>query len=161
MQNKSLLVLASVFVTIGVLMTLENFSVISGVSRLWPTLSLFVGIGFITLFYNRGKSDSALIWLGTFLAGISLLFYYFNFTTWIHIADLWPFFLCIAGISFLSIRLFNPEKQRLFLYLALAFLALGLIFYLVFGVSLHLWPVSLVIFGLSLLLINSYYRNKG
>jgi uncharacterized membrane protein YjjB (DUF3815 family) len=45
-------------------------------------------------------------------------------------------------------------KRKVFLYFSLLFLALFCSLYLVFNVSLKLWPVSMIVFGLSLLGIN-------
>ena len=41
-QKKSMTVLASFFILAGITLMLENFNIISGVSRLWPGLISFL-----------------------------------------------------------------------------------------------------------------------
>ncbi len=156
-QNKSLNLLATLFVIIGSLLILENYHVIEGVSRLWPGLIMVFGIGFVMLFFEREKNDPVLIWMGTFLILLAIFFFYLNYTSWNLMVRLWSFFLGIIGLSFFSIHIFSPNK--IFLYLAISFVLLFIIFYLVFGISTALWPISMIIFGISLLIINFYYKS--
>jgi hypothetical protein len=155
---KSIFVLAIVFISAGTVLTLENLNIISGASKLWPGFLLILGAGFYTLFFGRKRDDLALLWLGTALTLLSLFFFYLNYTSWARMAKLWPLFLTIAGASFLV--LYATGRARIFLFPATALLLLSAVFYLVFGVSLMLWPLSLVAFGVSLLFVNHYYRRR-
>ena len=155
---RSVFVLAVVLIIAGIVLTLENLGVVSGASKLWPVFPFIVGAGFLMLFSERGRSDLALLFLGIVLVLSALFFFYLNFTTWRMTATLWPVFLGIAGTGFLG--MFMSSRERLFLYLGSSLIMLAIVFYLVFGVSLHLWPLSLVAFGASLLFVNHYYLKR-
>jgi hypothetical protein len=153
-QKKSLIFLSALLIITGIDLTLENFHIIAGVSRLWPVLVLVLGVGFLLLFFERGKRDPVLVWLGTFLTLLSALFLYLNYASWSLMQSLWPFFLGITGVSFLSA--YFTDRNSVYMYMAIALIMLFLAFYLVFSISLLLWPLSLVVFGISLLVVNYY-----
>lgn len=148
----SLNVLAGVFIAAGVILMLEHLGLISGVSRLWPLLPMAVGGGFLLLFAERGKSDTVLVWLGVFLLCNGPFFLYLNYARWGLMATLWPIFLGIVAASFFAVSFFSP--RHVFSYLSLLFFTLFVALLLVFGVSTRLWPIALIIFGLSLLVVN-------
>jgi hypothetical protein len=151
-MKKSLTVLASLFILSGIVITLENYHIIHGISIHWPALVCLLGAGFIALFFWGSREDAALLWIGTFFSSLGLVFYYLNFTSWSLMAHEWPLFLLITALSFMTITILT--KSKLYLYFSLLFLALFCSLYLVFNVSLKLWPVSMIIFGLCLLGIN-------
>jgi hypothetical protein len=155
---RSVFVLAVILIVAGLILTLENTGFISGASNLWPLFPLAAGGGFLLLYFDRKMTDLALLFLGTVLVLLSLFFLYLNYTTWSRTATLWPVFLGIAGAGFLPMYL--GSHLRLFLFLAVGLILLAVVFYLVFGVSLALWPLSLVAFGGSLLFVNYYYLKR-
>jgi hypothetical protein len=157
-KTKSIFVLAVVLIAAGAALTLENMGLVSGASRLWPAFVLVLGAGFLIMFFDREKYDPALLFIGTVLSLLGTFFFYLNFTGWSSMSKLWPVFLGIAGAGFLAIYL--ERRDRLFLFISVALIMLAGVFYLVFGISLHLWPLSLVAFGLSLLAVNHYYLRK-
>ena len=152
MQRKRTATVLAVFLIIaGSLITMENFAMIKGVTYHWPILLVIFGAGFIMLFFERDRNDPVLMWLGTFQIALSLLFYYLNATSWRNLASLWPVFLGAVGISFLAMAIVS--RKMLFVYFAGSFLGLFIIFTLVFSISSKLWPLSFVVFGLSLIII--------
>jgi hypothetical protein len=155
---RSTFVPAVVFILAGTVLTLENLNIISGASRLWPVFLFVLGAGFFILFFERGRNDLALLFLGTVLVLLAAFFLSLNYTSWKNMATLWPFFLGIAGGGFVTMYLSSTD--RLFLFLSLGLIMLGGLFFLVFGVSIHFWPLSLVAFGLSLLMVNYFYIRK-
>jgi len=155
---RSILILALVFILAGAVLSLENMHIISGVSRLWPVFPLIVGAGFCILFLEKRAKDLALLYLGASLCQSSILFFYLNFTTWTKLSTLWPAFLGIAGVSFVAI--YAISQIRLFAILGVSLCLLAAVFYLVFGVSHNLWPLSFVAFGGSLLAVNHCYLRK-
>ncbi len=152
-ERSSINVLAAVFVIAGVILTLETTGVVTGIARFWPLLIIILGIGFLGLFNQKGRNDLVLAWLGTFSIGLGTLFGYLNHAGWLRISRLWPIFLALVGVSFTVLSFFSPN--RAFAWSAVLFLSLFVVFYLVFSVSLSLWPLSLVIFGLCLFWISS------
>ncbi len=155
--NRSLTSIAVIFILAGMILTLENFNIVRGISSHWPVLLLLTGSGFLLLYFQTRKGDAALIWIGTFLISLGIFFYYLNFTSWSHMGRLWPLFLAIVGGSFLVTTI--ATRSRIFLYISILFVAMFGALWLVFSVSLRLWPLSLVVFGLSLLSIN-FFTNK-
>lgn len=159
MQHKTTLTyLAGLFVFAGAVVTLENFDVLHGVTLHWPILLSLLGAGFVLLFFQRQRIDPVLLWLGTFLIALSIFFYYLNLTAWTRLANQWPGFLGVAGVSFLSIAV--AQRNPLYAALALVFLGLFVILGLVFSVSTRLWPLSFVVFGLSLLILDTLRHPK-
>lgn len=160
----SLTAMSALFIVTGAVLTLENFKIVSGISLHWPLIILITGLGFMLLYFQSERRDAALIWISTFLLQVGLFFYYLNFTSWADIARLWPVFLGIVGACFLVTTV--ATKNKVFLYISIFFVAVFGALWLVFSVSLKLWPLSMVVFGLSLLSINLYankelYRQKG
>ncbi len=153
---RSIFILSLLFILAGIALTLENVGIIIGASKLWPGFLLILGSGFIILFIEHRRRELSLIFLGTTIVLLGLFFFYFNFTTWSHMATMWPIFLAIAGAGFFAMYL--TGRHHIFLLLAGALIMLAAVFYLVFGISLQLWPLSLVAFGTSLLLVDHYYR---
>ncbi|MBW3014869.1 hypothetical protein KY330_00445 [Candidatus Woesearchaeota archaeon] len=150
---KSLSMLSMLFILIGVVLTLESFNIVEGVSVHWPGLLLLIGTGFLVLFMER-KNDAALVWIGSFLVFLSAFFYYLNYTSWKSLARLWPVFLGIVGLSFFCVNVFI--KKKVYAYLSVIFVFLFVALFIVFTVSLRLWPLSLVFFGISLLIIDYF-----
>lgn len=156
-NKKTLLFSAIIFILVGTLLTLENFSVIAGISAHWPIFLLIIGSGFTILYFQRKKTDEVLLWLGTLIFILGIFSYYLNFTSWQQLATLWPIFLGIIGSCFLSVGL--VAKKVILNYFGILFISLFLIFTLVFTISIKLWPLSLVVFGICLLILE-YLHNK-
>lgn len=157
-QKSSLTYLAGLFVFAGVLITMENFSIIHGVSKHWPSLLLLLGMGLLLLFHRRRNLDPVLLWMGSFFMTLGVFFYYLNFTAWSQLSTLWPGFLGVAGISFLTVA--GVKRSPLYAAFASAFLGLFVIMGLIFSVSVRLWPISFVVFGLSLLILEQLLQKQ-
>ncbi len=155
-KNASLVFLSIFFILAGIIVTLENFDILEGLSRLWPIFPLIVGAGFILLFHHSKKKEAGLIWIGSFISFLSVFFFYLNYTSWTNLATQWPFFLLIIGLAFSTTTFFI--RLKVFTIMAVAFVMLFLTFYLIFAVSARTWPLSLVFFGISLYIID--YFNK-
>ena len=156
---KTLSFLATLFIIAGIVITLENYQIITGISKLWPLFLTLAGVGFIFLFFQEKRKDPALIWLGSFLTFLSMFFFYLNYSSWKKLAYLWTVFLGVGGLSFLFSSILT--KKRILLYLSIFFIFLFLALYLVFTISLRLWPLSLVVFGISLLIIDLFSKKRG
>ena len=157
--RSSTVFLALILIVAGIVVTLENFHFLIGISRHWPVLLIFLGTGFCILYFQRNKQDQTIIWLGTFLTAIGIFFYYLNFTTWRNLAKEWPVFLLIAGISFIPVV--NFRRKMIYVLSSLSFITLFLIFFLVFNVSTKLWPLSFLFMGVDLLIIEYVNKTKN
>jgi len=156
--KRTVFFLASLLFIIGVLVTLENIRVIRGFSHHWPVFLLIAGCGFVMLFFKEYKTDQVKLWLGSFIFTLGIFFYYLNFTTWANLATLWPLFLGAVGLSFLCIGI--SSRTRIYNYFAISFIALCITLTLVFTISPKLWPLSFVVFGISLFILD-YLQNKN
>jgi len=136
----------------GVLLVLDNLEIVPGIWKFWPTFSLFLGLGGIWFFKKSGKKDLKPAGVGLFLVLVSIFFFVLNFTSWKHMITLWPTFIGILGVSALFVSLYS-EKKRWFAVSGFFFLFLSIIFFLVFALNGKLWPTSLILFGVWLLLV--------
>jgi len=151
-------VLALLCIGIGALLMLENYGYISGIYPLWPVFPLIIGIGLYMLFMDRGKRDFVALAMGVYFVQFSVLAFYENYTTWASMSYLWPFFVGFLGVSFLSIYI-STGKGKIFFHLAVFLIGLCIVFFLVFSVDPRLWPISLVLFGISILLIKEFNKS--
>lgn len=138
----------------GFLLLFESLGFIEGVSRLWPLLALIMGIGFFTLFNHQ--KEIGFLWLGSFIMMLSIFFLYLNFTSWKQLVKLWPIFIAIFGLSFLSCYL--KEKKKMFILVSLFAILLSAAFIIIFNLSVRLWPISLIIAGLFIYVISRYNK---
>ncbi len=150
-------VLAFLCISIGALLILENYGYIRGVYNLWPVFPMITGAGFYLLYKDRGKRDSVLLAMGVYLLQFSALAFYENYTSWSGMEYLWPFFVGFLGVSFLSIFV-STGKGIIFFHLGVFLIGLCLIFFLIFSVDYRLWPISLILFGISILLIKEFNK---
>ncbi len=151
-------VLAFLCIIIGSLLLLENYGYISGVYNIWPVFPLTFGIGLYMLYKDRGGRDSLLLAMGIYLIQFSVLAFYENYTSWTTMSYLWPFFVGFLGVSFLSIYI-STGRGIIFFHLAVFLIGLCVVFFLIFSVDYRLWPISLVLFGISILLIKEFNKS--
>ncbi len=150
-------ILAIFSIISGLVLIGENYGVLPPVHKLWPLASGALGIGFLLL-YRRRKLEILLIGIGTYLVCFSALALICNFTSWHILKEAWPLFIGFLGISMFSIFFFG---KRHFLYFSIGsgLIMLSVVFFFVFTVDPLLWPLSLVLFGLTILFVN-YFRTK-
>lgn len=148
-------VLASLLILSGIALLLESNSSLKGIHNMWPIFVLMLGMGLIFLF-SSNKRDIGLLWLGSFMIMLSILFFYLNFTSWAQLKRLWPLFIAIASISILICYFYN--KERILLLMGIFGILLSAAFILIFGISSSLWPVSLIISGIFIYIISIFIR---
>ncbi len=151
-------VLALLCIGIGVLLMLENYGYIKGIYNLWPIFPLIFGVGLYMLYKDRGARDSILLAIGIYLIQFSVLAFYENYTSWTSMVYLWPFFVGFLGVSFLSIYI-STGNGMIFFHLGVLLIGLCIVFFLIFSVDYRLWPISLVLFGISILLIKEFNKS--
>ena len=151
--------LALIMILVTPVLLLETFGYWQGSYRIWPVFPLLVGCGFLVLFKRASKTDLIMVGIGTFIIGISLLFFYFNFTTWRNIVDLWPLFIMAAGAGCGASAYY--ARNRIVWYVSFGLFVLGAIFILTFSLSYQFWPISLALAGLAILVLNHTNNNYG
>lgn len=144
--------LAVLCVVCGALLTLDNVGVLDGVWRFWPIFPLFLGVGSVFFFRSGGKKDIIAFGLGIFLIQISLLFFILNYSSWSLMATLWPVFIGIFGATLVFISYYS-QRLKWLLVSGLFFVFLCLTFFMVFTIDEKLWPISLILFGIWVLLL--------
>lgn len=142
-------VVAVLAMGIGALLLAENFGLIGNVGSGWPLTVTLAGTALIVSGKGRGRYGHGLVGTGVYLVLTSFLFLYLNVTSWSRIADLWPLFIGFLGVAiFVSGE--GWRRRGVLLFLSAMFVVLALIFFLVFSVEGRLWPISLILFGISL-----------
>jgi hypothetical protein len=142
-------VLAALSIIVGLLLLAENLGLIGNVTSLWPLAVTLSGVALIIAGRNRGIYGRGSVGVGVYLLQTSFLFLYLNFTSWSSIAHMWPAFIGFLGISiFVSGR--GGVRSGLLLYLCAFLVILSLLFFLIFTVDPKLWPISIILFGISL-----------
>jgi LiaF transmembrane domain len=151
-------VLAVLCIGIGALLILENYGYVKGIYHLWPIFPLILGIGLYMLYVDKGKRNPTILAMGVYIIQFSALAFYANYTTWASMEYLWPFYIGFLGVSFLSVYI-GTGKGMIFFHLGVFLIGLCIVFFLVFSIDYRLWPISLVLFGISILLIKEFNRS--
>ena len=144
--------LAVLSLLVGFLLTMDNLGILTGTWKLWPVFLLFLGIGGLNFFKSSNRKDLIPLGISIYLVLISIFFFFLNFTTWQVMKDVWPTFIAIFGVSTLAISYFT-ERKKWFALSGLFFVFLALVFFLAFSIEAKLWPLSLMLFGVWILLI--------
>ncbi len=146
-------VLAVLSTAVGVLLLLENFGVLSGMHELWPVFPAAVGTGMVMMFFQRGRADLVLLGIGSYLAGVSALFFVLNYTTWTALSWAWPVFVGLLGASSIVVARYAARARWVALGSGSFLVLLSVVLDVVFEVSPRVWPLSLVLFGLWVMLM--------
>ena len=146
-------VLAVLSTAVGVLLLLENFGVLSGMHELWPIFPAAIGTGMVMMFFQRGRADLVLLGIGSYLVGVSALFFALNYTTWTALSWAWPVFVALLGASSIAVARYAARARWVALGSGTFLVLLSLVLYVVFEVSPRVWPLSLVLFGLWVMLM--------
>lgn len=142
-------------VVVGVLLLLDHFGVLNGVHRLWPVFPALVGAGLLLLFRQRRRGDLILAGVGSYLVGVSILFFVCEFSSWSILARAWPAFVALLGFSSILASLFAQRTRPILASSGVLLILVAGVFLLVVEVNSGLWPMSLVLFGMWALLVAS------
>lgn len=142
-------------IVVGVLLLCDHFGVLDGVHRLWPVFPAFVGAGLLLLFRERRRGDLVLAGIGSYLVGVSVLFFVCEFSSWSILAHAWPAFIALLGLSSIFVSVFAQRTRRILASSGVLLVLVAGVFLLVIEVNPGLWPTSLVLFGLWALLVTS------
>jgi hypothetical protein len=133
---------------IGTLLAVDMIAGLSFLYKLWPLLTVILGVGFIGIYARRSRREAVYIGVGIYLIGFSGLALYCNLTSWRVLADLWPLFIGLMGLSFIFGYLFG-SRRPLALLGGLLFISLAAVFFFVFGVNPQLWWTVFILAGIS------------
>ena len=147
--------LAIICIICGALLLLSAYGIIGEISKLWPVFPLILGVGLCLLYFKKQRFDFALLGIGTYFICISFFFLFLNYTSWSILTDAWPLFVGFLGLAFLAPVIFG-KKRGIFIFLALFLIFLSSVFILAFSADSKFWPISLVLFGICLLLVGRF-----
>ena len=142
--------LSILLIAIGALIAIDSFMEISIIHKLWPLLITTLGSGLIGIFIKRRTTGNLYLAAGEYLVCFSGLALYFNFTSWNHIARIWPLFILFLGIVFLTLFLVNRKKRSLLL-VGLVLASISIVFLFVFTLNMQYWWTIFILIGISLL----------
>ncbi|MBN1307125.1 MAG: hypothetical protein JXA18_04355 [Chitinispirillaceae bacterium] len=143
---------------IGTVLAIDTMADLSFLYKLWPLLCAILGIGFIGIYLQRSRRESAYIGVGSFIIGFSGLALYCNFTSWGILASLWPAFILLLGIAMISGFIFGNRRPAILLT-GLLFISLGAVFFMVFSFNRHLWWSIFILAGFSFLIFDRVRRS--
>jgi hypothetical protein len=118
--------------------------------RLWPVLTLSLGIGLIGMFARKERKATLHLAFGEYLVLFSGLALYCSFTTWRNLGRLWPLLIAFLGVVFATLLIFC-RRSRLIPFFALLFLLLSAALFGMFTYGAEYWWSIPVATGLSIL----------
>jgi hypothetical protein len=139
-----------VLIATGLVFAFETLFKVRILYKLWPVIITIMGMGFVKIFLLRKSKEIEFLGIGSYLIFFSFLAFYCNFYSWWHLGKLWPLFITSAGLSFLSIYLFNLKK-RMYLLMGLILLSISVVFFIVFDISSKYWWTILILMGISVI----------
>lgn len=142
---------------IGILLAIDTLADLSFIYRLWPLVTILLGIGFIGIYIRRSRREGVYIGVGVYIIGFSVLALYCSLTSWTALSTLWPVFIGLMGLSFVFGFFFGDRHPSLLLA-GLLFISLALLFYSVFGLNHRLWWIVFILAGISFLIFDKVRR---
>jgi len=171
-MRKSRVVLALVFILLGVYLLLDQLGVgIPGWEVVWPVLPLAGGLAFLGRYLFGRQRDPGQVFVGTAAALAGVLFFFVTLGP-VEYSDLgtwWPVFVLIGGVAFLAQWAATGFRDWGALFLALVALVVGgaglIVTLRLLGPQTaallpRLWPVVLILLGLMVLLRATFDRRS-
>ena len=145
-----------ILIVIGALLLVNKLVPYSiGWYEIYPLILMALGV--LIFISVIGKQDKGAVFFGTFLVLLGLFFFLRNFDIipYYYMREVWPIFLIILGLSFVSVFITKPYDWGvlipggILLFLGIVFLLRKLhIIYLDIGdIIADYWPVILIIIG--------------
>jgi hypothetical protein len=164
MRKKGTVLLALALIILGCYLLLSELGVeLPGWSHIWPAFPLFGGLALIIRFATNAQGDPDQIFLGAAAALVGAVFFLITVgpLTYGDLEAWWPVFVLIAGVAFLAQWAATGLRNRDALFLGLVALIVGTgaltITFQLLGPNTQevlpkLWPLALVLVGLTVLL---------
>lgn len=151
----------------GAYLLAANFGMrVPQIGSLWPLLPTLLGIFLLTEAITKNKDAIFAAVLFT-LTGLFFFAFTLGYLPWAEMYRLWPAFPTIMGISFLSLYLVKLDwglliPTGIFLGVGVIFFAInyGYLNAIVLAYIWKLWPVVLIILGLSLIIGRAVKQQK-
>jgi hypothetical protein len=131
-----------------------------GWDRVWPIFPLFGGLAALVSYVAGGLRDEGLVFVGTAATLVGLFFFGFTLGIWQwdQMAELWPVFVLIGGISFIA--LFFAQRRRRdpgtlgvgCAAIVVGIAGLAITFGFLSGDLVRYWPLLIIMIGIFALL---------
>ncbi len=175
MQKRGNIFWAFVLIAIGLWMLAQNLKIpLPGVGAMWPALIVVAGLWSLGSFITGHDRNPDAVFFGVAATLLGLFFFVFTLqlrlplagwresgADWGDVARLWPGFVVIGGLAFLSKFIVDRNHDWGEFVIGLLALIIGVIaFPFTLGIwsgelgktLLNLWPVLLIVVGLAALL---------
>jgi len=145
-------------VVLGAIWLIAQFMGHWVVGDFWPFFLVLGGLIFYAFFFMRTEKPAGyegMLFPGTYLIVLGLLFLLMNLIGWHSMRYAWPTFVFGVALSLGAMHLFGrrePERRHADLLPAIKILAvISAMLYLVAIGGFYLWPVALIIIGLAII----------
>lgn len=146
MNNKTNLSVGVLLILLGLLFVANSLG-IWGLEFSWPSILLFIGLGFI-LGFNASKTSYGMLMPGAILTLSSVPLFICSTTGhWDRMVQLWPIFLLGPSVGFILMYISGPRDKGL-LIPALILGGMSIFFLMVFNYMTFLWPILFILSGL-------------
>ncbi|MCP4582776.1 MAG: hypothetical protein GY839_14295 [candidate division Zixibacteria bacterium] len=129
------------------------------ISDFWPFFLVVGGLIFYAAYYARSEKPigyEGLLFPGTYLIVLGLLFLSMNLFGWHNMRFMWPTFILGVPISLLAMYKFGPsepDRARSDLQTAIKIIGtVSIVLFVIAGGGFFLWPLALIIIGLVIIL---------
>jgi len=146
------------FILLGGYLLAVNFGLkVPNMEQLWPIFPTILGL---FLLFEAMTNARGAIFPGALFTLVGTFFFAFSmgYLSWSEMAILWPVFPLILGASFLALYLVKWDwglliPTGIFLGTGLVFMGInyGILNETVFTYAIKLWPVALIILGVTIL----------
>ncbi len=143
--------IAVLLIGIGTLIAFDSFFNLAFIYKLWPILTIVLGMGLIGIFIKRKTARLMFLASGEDLILFTGLPLYCNFTSWGNMSTLWPLFIIFLGIVLFTLYFINRQKRAL-LFLGLILISLSVFFYFMFSFDVRYWWTIFILVGGSILI---------
>lgn len=153
------LVIGILFITLGAIFLMAQLFGRWFITDFWPAILIAGGLVFYAAYFLREIKPpgyEGLLFPGTYIMVLGLLFLLMNFVGWHAMRYLWPTFLAAVALSLGAMYRYGPKdnrQQKKDILSAIKIIAIiSLVLYLIAAGGLKLWPLMLVIVGLVIIL---------
>jgi len=149
--------LGILLVVIGGILAAASQLEMSFVYKLWPVLTLVLGVGFVGIYIKRQGRGGFYLALGEYLILFSGLAFYLNFSSgpeggsgWHNLRHLWPLFMAFLAVVFGTIFVVG-NRRKFALFMALLMLVGTVFSFLVLWQGPDYWWTAFILAGISVL----------
>jgi hypothetical protein len=153
------LVIGILFITLGAIFLVAQVLGRWFITDFWPVFLIAGGLVFYAAYFLRELKPpgyEGLLFPGTYIMVLGILFLFMNLISWHAMRYLWPTFLFGVAISLGAMYRYGPKDNRQqrkdIISTAKILTIISLVLYLVAAGGLRLWPLILIIVGIVIIL---------